>query len=214
MIFICPKCGFEIKNSRNKHVACCDGSGPRRKKKKLKRGSYEWKQKIKNTMISKWKNENYRSKVLNGIHNSQRMFLGNWGNASTQEKEIVKREKLRIKINERYANGWEVKCGRCKKIDYYSDIAGHVKLDGTWELAVARYFDNNKIKWTRNKKRFEYINLKNKISTYCPDFYIEEWGTYLEIKGYETNLDRCKWEQFKDPLIIWKKNDLMKFNII
>lgn len=31
MIFICPKCGFEIKTSRQKHVLSCDGFGPRRR---------------------------------------------------------------------------------------------------------------------------------------------------------------------------------------
>ena len=34
------------------------------------------------------------------------------------------------------------------------------------------------------------------------------WNKFLEIKGYETPLDKCKWSQFTEPLIIWKKAQL------
>jgi hypothetical protein len=78
-------------------------------------------------------------------------------------------------------------------------------------LEVAKYLDSIGVNWKRNKKRFKYFNtLKNKEATYCPDFYIEDWATYLEVKGYETDLDKCKWSQFKEPLIIWKKEDLIQ----
>jgi hypothetical protein len=36
----------------------------------------------------------------------------------------------------------------------------------------------------------------------------------FEIKGYETELDKCKWSQFPKNLIIWKKKDLQKLNIL
>jgi len=29
------------------------------------------------------------------------------------------------------------------------------------------------------------------------------------VKGFETELDRCKWNQFKESLIVWKKEDIM-----
>ena len=131
----------------------------------------------------------------------------------THTKEA--REKIRISINNRYANGWEVKCGRSPKIDYESPIAGKIKVDGSWELAVAKYLDSLNVVWRRNKKRFKYYNeIKKRESTYCPDFYIEDWNTYLEVKGYETDLDKCKWMQFTEPLIIWKKEDLINRNIL
>lgn len=125
------------------------------------------------------------------------------------------KNKIRIKINERYAIGWEVKCGRAKKYDYISPIAGKIKVDGSWELKVAEYLDLIGVIWYRNKIRFEYFNtLKNKKSTYCPDFYVKDWNTYIEVKGYKTDLDIIKWNQFLHNLIIWQKSELKSLGIL
>lgn len=110
--------------------------------------------------------------------------------------------------SQRHANGWDNKAGRCKKYKYHSEIAGEVTLDGTWELFTAQWLDINKFNWKRNKTRFQYTHWSGKTRYYTPDFWVEEFGGYLEIKGYETDLDRCKWSQFPDKLIVWKKKDL------
>ena len=83
------------------------------------------------------------------------------------------------------------KAGRCKKIDYESNIAGNVKLDGSWQLAVAKYFDKNNINWRRNTKRFKYYH-NNKTKHYTPDFYLVDTDQYIEVKGYITQLDKIK----------------------
>jgi len=132
------------------------------------------------------------------------------GIALTPEKETLRRQKIRDKINKRYALGWESTAGRCVKYDYASPIAGKIKVDGTWELEVAKYFDRLGLTWNRNKKRFPYIKPDGKNATYQPDFFILEWNTFLEVKGYETDLDKCKWSQFKEPLLIWKKDEIAK----
>jgi hypothetical protein len=123
-------------------------------------------------------------------------------------------DSARTNINKRYENGWSPKAGRCKKYKYISPIAGEVSLDGKWELAVAKWLDQNNFLWKRNTIRFQYINLKNKISYYTPDFWVEELGGYLEIKGYETELDRCKWSQFNECLVVWKKKELKHQGVI
>lgn len=138
----------------------------------------------------------------------------NQGWTSNHKHSEKTKELIRKKILQRYENGWEVKCGRALKYIYESVIAGKVKVDGKWELAVAKYFDSKNLNWTRNKKRFKYINLEGKISTYCPDFWVEDWKTYVEVKGYETELDRCKWSQFIEPLQIWDSSILIKLKII
>lgn len=142
---------------------------------------------------------------------SQNSNRSSWTNISEERKNEL-REEQRNRILNRYETGWMPKAGRCKKIKYYSPIAGEILLDGTWELAVAIYLDNMKYNWKRNTKRFPYINLKGKLSHYTPDFYVEELGGYLEVKGYETDLDRCKWSQFKNQLTVWKKDNIL--NII
>lgn len=107
------------------------------------------------------------------------------GYASTPEKEIEKRRKLSEAIKKRYAAGWMPKAGRCKKIKYFSPIAGNITLDGTWELEFAIFLDNLKVDWKRNKNRFQY-HFENKDRYYTPDFYLVKECFYVEVKGYQT----------------------------
>lgn len=127
--------------------------------------------------------------------------------AGKKHSEKTKQKLSKITFN-RHANGWDNKAGRCKKYKYYSPIAGHVSLDGTWELKVAKWLDKQGYTWTRNTIFFQYKNLEGKLATYTPDFYVHEFNSYLEVKGYETELDRCKWSQFPGNLIIWKKAEI------
>lgn len=124
------------------------------------------------------------------------------------------KDKRRIEMLNRYKNGWESTAGRTKKIEYHSPIAGLVKVDGSWELKVCKYFDENKINWLRNKKRFDYIDKDLKKRTYCPDFYLVDIDTYIEVKGYKTELDEYKWKFFNNKLEIWDKNILKEKNIL
>jgi hypothetical protein len=82
------------------------------------------------------------------------------------------------------------------------------KLKGSWELKFAIWLDKNNIKWTNVVRPFEYF-WKNDIHLYFPDFYLIDYDRYVEVKGYERERDRCKWEVVKDLLLI-KKNDITK----
>lgn len=115
-----------------------------------------------------------------------------------QTKEA--KRKLRQAINKRYEEGWEPKAGRCKKIKYNSPIAGTVYLDGKWEYDVAQWLDSQGLDWIRNKKKFKYMNPNGDQSNYTPDFWVDEWKAYIEVKGYETEKDRCKWRDFPEKL--------------
>lgn len=114
------------------------------------------------------------------------------------------------RMHERYASGWECVAGRCKKYKYHSEIAGdvNVNVDGTWELKFCKFLDSIKLTCVRNKERFAYINLDGKHATYQPDFYIEDLNTFIEVKGYETDLDKCKWEQFPHALIVLRRYEI------
>lgn len=137
--------------------------------------------------------------------------LVNW----VKDNNIEFRNSRSEEMKSRYKSGWQSTAGRCKKLKYSSNIAGDITIDGTWELKVCKYLDTLKVQWSRNKKRFEYFNeIKNTISTYCPDFFVVDWNTYIEVKGYKTKLDECKWKQFTEPLEIWDIHKLNSLNIL
>lgn len=121
------------------------------------------------------------------------------------------RQRMSKKKKELYLSGWEPICGRAKKYDYESPIAGKIKVDGTWELSVAKFLDSIGVDWNRNKKRFPYTKPDGKHSTYQPDFVINE-NKYIEVKGYETDLDKAKWSQFNEPLVIFRKEHIDEIN--
>ena len=215
------KCQFCNKEKGNYTLksgkVCCmpyPAQCPSVREKNSKKTSLRLKKEYENgTRVSHFKMLN-DGKIWKGRHHSEKTksLLSNLNNGKTMSDEF--KHNRSIEMQKRYASGWESTAGRCKKIDYESPVAGKIKVDGNWELNVAKYLDKINVKWQRNTKRFKYTNLSDNISTYCPDFYIYDWNTYLEVKGYETQLDKCKWKQFKEPLIIWRKKDLKEKQII
>jgi len=196
----CEKCNFLIKQNFEKHFNYCDGSGPRRKKPGFGSGKGWSKGLTKDT--------DYRvMKISEGMKNSNYIYKPHNHTEETKNK-------ISQLMIDRYATGWESTAGRCKKIEYVSNVAGIIKVDGNWELRVAKYLDTLSVKWIRNKKRFKYNNtIKNCISTYCPDFYVYDWNIFIEVKGYKTELDEIKWIQFKEKIEIWDKNKLNDLGI-
>lgn len=114
-------------------------------------------------------------------------------------------------VTEKVANGtWHTSLAKHMHIDYNG-----IDLHGSWEVAYAKYLDCNNVKWIRNKDSFSY-NFEDKNRRYTPDFYLIDDDVYVEIKGYETEKDRAKWEQFPPhrKLLILKKDELKALGII
>lgn len=105
---------------------------------------------------------------------------------------------------------WHNSFGKSKLVEYNG-----VQFHGNWEVAFAKFLDNINIIWERPTEKFEYI-LDNKIHYYTPDFYLPSFNLYIEIKGYPTNKDFLKWNQFpKDKkLDIYFGDDLSNLGII
>ncbi len=80
------------------------------------------------------------------------------------------------------------------------------KIDGLWELEVAKYLDSKNIKWEKPNKGFEY-EWNNSIHLYFPDFYLPEYDYYIEVKGYQRERDLYKWKSV-DKLIIIKAKEI------
>ena len=100
--------------------------------------------------------------------------------------------------------------GRCKWYRYFSPICGDIKVQGTWELRYVYCLDKMNILWrpNHNKDRFEYLNLKNKVATYNPDFWVN--GKYVDVKGYIDKSTKHKLEAIKSmgiplEIITWEK---------
>jgi hypothetical protein len=196
-MLLCQYCNRECKNknSLQNHERLCK-KNPNRQESSFK--------KYKEKNPNPW-NKGKKLHYDVGTKGKIGTFTGKTHSVETKRKMSESRNAL-------YANGWECKAGRCPKYDYDSPIAGKIKVDGSWELAFCKFADKHKLNWSRNKKRFPYIKPDGKSSTYQPDFYVEEWNCYVEIKGYETDLDKAKWSQFPEPLRILRKEQIGKLD--
>lgn len=80
-----------------------------------------------------------------------------------------------------------------KKIKYKKIKYKGIWFDSSWEVIVAKWLDDNKIKWQRNGiKSFEWMD-KGKKRLYHPDFYLPEYDVYLDPKNpYKLKYDLPK----------------------
>lgn len=125
-------------------------------------------------------------------------------------KQLTESHKNKIKIAMRKAvlenpNSYSANnvSGRAPIIEYEG-----FRLKGSWELLVAKWLDENNIKWTNIIEGFDY-EWEGSKHIYYPDFYLLEYDRYIEVKGFERERDRCKWEVVSN-LIIIKKDDITK----
>lgn len=189
-IFICQFCGRETTNAgaNKKHEIGCSNNPDAKKCGGNKKGYKPW-------------NTGKKLHYDVGTKGKPGSFKGRKHTEQTKTKMSDSKKAL-------YASGWECVAGRCPKYDYESPIAGKIKVDGSWELKFCKFADKLKLEWTRNKKRFPYIKPDGTESTYQPDFYVRELNSYIEVKGYETDLDRAKWDQFPEKLIILRRKEI------
>jgi hypothetical protein len=191
--WICPKCGFEIKASREKHFNSCDGRGPRRRRPKSPystghRGGW-------NKGLTKENNSN----LCHSEETKLKLSKMKTGLKHTEETK----KKLKNIINKRYDEGWDPKAGRAPKYLYKN-----FTVDGSWELEFCKWADENNIYFERNIDRFKY-KFEEETHKYKPDFKLQE-NLYVEVKGYQTDKDLAKWNQFPYKLIVLKRNQINK----
>lgn len=89
--------------------------------------------------------------------------------------------------------------GRAKIIDYNGK-----KLKGKWELQIAELLDKYKIDWTNDIEPIPYF-WNNNWHLYFPDFYLIKQNKFIEVKGYERERDRKKWENVNNLIVIKEK---------
>lgn len=119
-------------------------------------------------------------------------------------------KKISDTVNKKVEDGtWHTSLAKNMHIEYNG-----VNLHGTWELKYAEYLDENNIQWIRNKDSFTY-EFENVKRRYTPDFYLPDTDEYIEIKGYRTDKDLSKWDQFPSDkkLKVLMKNELLSLGI-
>jgi hypothetical protein len=64
---------------------------------------------------------------------------------------------------------------------FRKDIGLYVRSG--WEANVIRWLNHKRITWLYEPKVFFFDGIKTGTNTYCPDLYLPELDTWLEIKG-------------------------------
>jgi hypothetical protein len=93
--------------------------------------------------------------------------------------------------------------GRVKRIEFDGK-----SFQGKWELYFYQWCLRNNVKVDKCNEWFEYE--WNGTRKYFPDFILLDHECYVEVKGYKTDRDDAKWNQFKKKLIVVEKNDIPK----
>lgn len=208
LIWICPKCGHNIKNNRQKHLDYCDGSGPRRLKRKnnpVKKGSEEFSKRVSEGLKKKYEADpDFKKRISQGL--KQAYFEGKiTGRASTDEKEIDRRKRISESMKSNPAcGGLRHGSGRGKKGWYKGYFC-----DSSWELTFVIYCLEHGISIVRNQEKFPY-QWNNETHYYVPDFIMED-GSYTEIKGYRTEQVEAKINQFPKKLEMIDKYKIKKY---
>jgi len=86
------------------------------------------------------------------------------------------------------------------KSSVYTTIDGlEVKMDSTWEVAMAEKLDELNIRWVRNDDmKLEYTTVRGRKRKYIPDFYLPDYDLYIEVKGYWTDAARHKMKDIEE----------------
>ncbi len=172
----CPECNSEFKtrNGLGQHISYRHQGI----KTEFYQNRIQW-----NTGLTKETDERVarHSKLVSATANNIIQSGGKWGNGGGFSKEYLEYISIEQSINNR---------GKfCK----WFEVSG-VKLQGTWERDFALKLNEFNIDWCVNRtkdKIWPYIN-NGKQSHYCPDFYIPEIDTFVEIKGYWWREDKKK----------------------
>lgn len=109
--------------------------------------------------------------------------------------------------------------GRCKWHSYTKFDGTTIKLQGTWELAFAKWADQQGITYTAHRGRIAYVDDRGDERSYYPDFWVEDWQEYIEIKNrYHMSLQERKFELIRAsnpnmPLRILMREELKKLGV-
>lgn len=154
--------------------------------------------------------EEYKLKLSKAIHRNLYVY---------QSEQFRKKQSDRTKQFYKNPDNRKKLSNRMKRVildnpDSYSkkNVSGRAKLyelhgltfKGTWELTFAQFLFDNNIDFIQPES-VKYYDFKGNERNYFPDFYIPKYELYIEVKGYERDLDRLKWNSLNKLKIIRSK---------
>lgn len=107
--------------------------------------------------------------------------------------------------------GYRPRAGRCKKFLYLKKDGTKVWLQGTWEVKLADFLESKNLNWDKNRVGYKY-SFEEKDHLYFPDFWLKDLDVYVEVKGYETEKDKSKWNQFPFQLFVVRKQEIQNLD--
>jgi hypothetical protein len=114
-----------------------------------------------------------------------------------------------------------VAVGKCKWYDHIKPNGDVIRLQGTWELAYAKYLDEQEITYLAHKGAIWYTrSADNTKRVYLPDFHLLDTDVYLDIKNdYLLRIDQQKFKDIRTcnptlKLKIITKSELILLNIL
>ena len=197
-ILFCEFCGKSCKNhnSWRNHTRLCKLNPQRQLTTYEKYGEIPG---FNNTGRSAW------NKGQTAETNSSMAIIKQKLQAKYQSGELVAYQpmndpKVRLKHKESMQKAYSTYTRRTPgkfKYGYYKGVW----CDSSWELAYLLYCLDHNILVERNKIGFTYI-WQDAPHHYFPDFYLPDIESYVEIKGYKSERDVAKIEQFSERLLV------------
>lgn len=85
-----------------------------------------------------------------------------------------------------------------------------IRFRSTWEIAFAKYLDEKGFSW-----EYEPIKVRTSVGNYIPDFWVEEYKSYVEVKGYFRDDAEQKYLEASEqvPILLFCKKELMDLGI-
>jgi hypothetical protein len=214
MEYICRYCGRICKNdnSLRNHERLCKENPDRQI---LVSNFIKWNEYRKGKKLQNSSNQYIKAKETGGIYvisdeTRQKLSKASKGKYHTKESK----EKISLRMKEVVKNNPNYSYSKNKY--FKKEIIDGFRMDSSWESIFANYLNKNNIKWIKNKKPFRYI-FENEEHSYYPDFYLEDFNLYVEIKGQETERDKAKYKAVDNLLVLRAKeiNEINKneFNI-
>lgn len=191
---ICDFCEQEYKQTN--HKTFCD-KNPNRK--------------IRITSNQHIKAKDRGEKIIISEETRQKLSKAGIGRKHTEEglSKIRKGVQRAVKENpDSYAGGYNR--GRVKSLTCSNGFT----VLGKWEQTFVEFCLSNNIEIQQPNTGFSYE--WNGSRTYFPDFYLPQSDQWVEIKGYETERDRAKWDSMinfhKKNLIVIKQKEMKNLN--